>query len=188
MGAEQTIFDFAGQKLDLAKGRLHGPGGEVALPPKSFDLLVYLLQNAGRVIPKDELLDAIWPDVTVTEDSLPQCIRDIRLALAESGAGLLRTVPRRGYLFADAAGQNGRPKRQSSQPNRLGWRHCVSSKLFAPVRGNRSRHISSFGSNARADGSRRSEDFHLNFGLHSGLPACPQRCSRTIETTSGSQR
>lgn len=135
MGAEQTIFDFAGHKLDLAKGRLHGPGGEVALRPKSFDLLVYLLQNAGRVIPKDELLDAIWPDVTVTEDSLTQCIRDIRLALGESGAGLLRTVPRRGYLFADAAGWNGpADATELPQPNRLGWRHRMSSKLCAPVR------------------------------------------------------
>ena len=53
----------------------------VELRPKSFVLLGYLVRHAGRVIPKDELLDAVWNDVTVTEDSVTQCIRDIRLAL-----------------------------------------------------------------------------------------------------------
>lgn len=99
MASEQTVFDFAGHKLDLATGRLLGPGGEIALRPKSFDLLVYFLRNSGRVIAKSELLDAIWPDVTVTEDSLAQCVHEIREALSASGSLLLRTVPRRGYLF-----------------------------------------------------------------------------------------
>lgn len=126
MAAEQTVFDFAGHKLDLATGRLLGPGGEIALRPKSFDLLVYFLRNSGRVIAKGELLDAIWPDVTVTEDSLAQCVHEIREALGTSGPLLLRTVPRRGYLFVagqEHAGNGDTP--ESRGPPGLGaagWR------------------------------------------------------------------
>lgn len=95
-------YRFAGHVLDLGKGILKASAGEVALRRKSFDLLAYFVRNAGRVVPKDELLDAVWPGVTVTEDSLTQCVSDIRRALGDKGL-LLRTVPRRGYVFAEAA-------------------------------------------------------------------------------------
>jgi len=100
--AEQEIFRFKDFRLDIGKGRLSGPEGEIVLRRKSFDLLVYLVRHAGRVVPKDELIEAIWPDVAVTDDSLTQCIHDIRQALGPTGPELLRTVPRRGYLFAEA--------------------------------------------------------------------------------------
>lgn len=91
--------------VDLGRGRVFRDGTEVSLRPKSFALLAYMVQRAGRVFAKDELLGAVWPDVIVTEDSLTQCIHEIRQALGAEAAALLRTVPRRGYLFADAAAQ-----------------------------------------------------------------------------------
>ena len=90
---------FSGFTLDLVRGRLLCDEGDVPLRPKSFALLSHLARNAGRVISKDELLSAVWPDVTVTEDSLTQCIHEVRRALGPEGGTLLRTVPRRGYLF-----------------------------------------------------------------------------------------
>ncbi len=72
---------------------------EVTLRAKSFELLVHLARNAGRVVPKDELLANVWNGLTVTEDSLTQSIHDVRRALCDTEQKLIRTVPRRGYLF-----------------------------------------------------------------------------------------
>lgn len=94
---------FAGFTLDPRKGLLTRGNTTIELRPKSYAVLQYLARNPGRVLSKDELLDAVWNDVTVTEDSLTQCIRDIRLALGEAGQSLIQTMPRRGYLFAGEA-------------------------------------------------------------------------------------
>jgi DNA-binding winged helix-turn-helix (wHTH) protein len=90
---------FAGFTLDLARGRLLGDEGDVPLRPKSFAFLSHMARNAGRVVSKDELLSAIWPEVIVTEDSLTRCVHEVRKALGPTGPAVLRTVPRRGYLF-----------------------------------------------------------------------------------------
>src|SRR5262245_60565659 len=95
-----TSFEFAGHVLDLQLGRLRRGDEDLALRSKSFLLLAYFIQNSGRVLGKDELVSAIWPDVTVSDDSLTQCIKEIRRALGQGASGLIRTVPRRGY-FAD---------------------------------------------------------------------------------------
>jgi DNA-binding winged helix-turn-helix (wHTH) protein len=68
------VFRFDGFTLDLQRGRLSGPAGDVTLRPKVFALLAYLAQHAGRVVPKAELLDAVWPDVIVAMRAcLAQC-------------------------------------------------------------------------------------------------------------------
>jgi TolB-like protein len=72
---------------------------DIALRAKSFALLSYLVRARGRVVTKEELLSALWPDVTVTEDSLTQCVHEVRRALGPDRATLIRTVARRGYLF-----------------------------------------------------------------------------------------
>lgn len=74
--------------------------------PRVFDLLAYLVHNAGRVVPKDELLDALWPNVTVTESSLQRAASLARRVLADGGIGeALRNFARHGYRFAlDAPG------------------------------------------------------------------------------------
>ncbi len=94
----KTSFEFAGHVLNLRQGSLRKGGVDVALRRKSFLLLAYLVQNSGRVLGKDELVAAIWPDVEVSDDSLTQCMKDIRKALGPEGGGFIRTVPRRGYI------------------------------------------------------------------------------------------
>ncbi|WP_249730138.1 MULTISPECIES: winged helix-turn-helix domain-containing protein [unclassified Chelatococcus] len=69
--------------------------------PRVFDLLVYLVRNAGRVVPKDELMDALWPDLTVTEASLQRAVSLARAALAAGGLEqAIRSYVRHGYRFA----------------------------------------------------------------------------------------
>jgi adenylate cyclase len=94
-----SVFSFAGHSLDLVQGRLRNAAGEVMLRPKSLALLTYLLRNPGRVIAKEELIGAVWPDVIVSDDSLSQCLKDIRATLGPEAEGLIRTVPRRGLIL-----------------------------------------------------------------------------------------
>jgi len=92
---------FSGFTLDLDRGRLFDAGNrEILLRRKSLDLLAYLALNAGRVISKGELINATWQNVSVTDDSLTQCISDIRRKLGDGDQKLIRTVSRRGYMLS----------------------------------------------------------------------------------------
>jgi TolB-like protein/DNA-binding winged helix-turn-helix (wHTH) protein len=95
----RTVLRFDRFALDLGRGCLRDGRVEVPLRPKSFDLLRALTLNAGRTVSKDELMDAVWPGVYVTEGSLFQCVHDVRRALGDEDQRLLRTVARRGYLL-----------------------------------------------------------------------------------------
>ena len=92
-------FRFASFKLDLDRVCLHTPSGEVKLRPKSFEVLRYLVQNARRVVTKEEVINTVWSGVTVTEESLTRCISEIRRALGDDGQQIVRTVPKHGYLL-----------------------------------------------------------------------------------------
>src|SRR6266404_5881708 len=98
--ARGGVFAFEGYTLDPTRGCVRNANGEIELRPKSFELLSYLVANAGRLISKDELVNAVWPDVIVTDDSLTQCVSDVRRALNDADRRIIKTVPRRGYLFA----------------------------------------------------------------------------------------
>jgi DNA-binding winged helix-turn-helix (wHTH) protein len=95
----RTTFRFGSFTLDLSRSLLTGLGKDVTLRPKPQALLAYLAANQGRVISKDELLSAVWPDVFVTEDSLTQTIREVRKALGPGNEDLIRTISKRGYLL-----------------------------------------------------------------------------------------
>ncbi len=86
--------------LDDGRGTLKAPDGtETVLRPKTLDLLRLMLRNAGRVVGRQEILDAVWPNIFVTDDSITQCVVEIRKAMGSGGVDLLKTVPRRGYLM-----------------------------------------------------------------------------------------
>ena len=98
--AAQKILQFGKFVLNPNTANLSCADQEVPLRAKSFDVLFYLARNPGRVVSKDELIEFIWPNVIVTDNSLVQCISDIRVALADDAQTILKTVARRGYLFA----------------------------------------------------------------------------------------
>jgi DNA-binding winged helix-turn-helix (wHTH) protein/TolB-like protein len=96
--------------LDLTRGCLqHGPN-EIRLRPKSFQVLKYLVENSGRLISKDELIGAVWVDASVTDDSLVQCLKDIRHALCDEAQQIIKTVHGRGYIFDTEVRDSGSPR------------------------------------------------------------------------------
>ena len=92
-------FGFASFTLDLDRVCLRSPSGETNLRPKSFAVLRYLVENARRVVTKDEVIDAVWSGVTVTEESLTRCISEVRRALGDESHEIVKTISKRGYLF-----------------------------------------------------------------------------------------
>jgi adenylate cyclase len=90
---------FGSFTLDLDRLCLRGPSGRAYLRPKSFEVLRYLVEHAGRVVTKEEMLNAIWPDVTVGDESLTQCVSEVRRAIGDENQSIIKTVPRRGYLM-----------------------------------------------------------------------------------------
>ncbi len=87
--------------MDAGWRARHPDGRECDVPlrPKSFEVLHYLIQNAGQLVSREDVLGAVWPDVIVTEESLTQCVSEVRQALGGAGQTIIRTIPKRGYLF-----------------------------------------------------------------------------------------
>lgn len=119
--------------LDPITGRLRRGDSMIELRSKSFEVLAVLAQRAGQLVTKEELFAACWPNVVVTDDSLVQCVRDIRRALDNGEQHAIRTVPGRGYVFtcsvteldaapAPALEAPPSPDRPTRDPNVSGWR------------------------------------------------------------------
>jgi DNA-binding winged helix-turn-helix (wHTH) protein len=96
----RRYYSFGDFTLDVEHRVLRRNGGELTLRPKSFDVLVYLVDHHSQLVTKTALLEAVWPDTAVVDNSLAQCLVEIRRALDDDSQQLIRTVVRRGYLFA----------------------------------------------------------------------------------------
>lgn len=90
---------FENFQLELERGVLTREGRDVPLRPQSFDVLVYLVQNHGRLVSKDELLSEVWSGRIVGDDSITQCLTEIRAALDDADRTKIKTLPRRGFIF-----------------------------------------------------------------------------------------
>lgn len=92
-------FVFGDFDVDLDRGGLTRGGEEISLRPKTFSVLLYLLEHAGQLVSRSELLSAVWPGVVVTDGSIDQCVIELRKALGDDEHMVIRTVPRRGFIF-----------------------------------------------------------------------------------------
>jgi DNA-binding winged helix-turn-helix (wHTH) protein/TolB-like protein/Flp pilus assembly protein TadD len=92
-------YSFNDFTVDLDRGCLLRAGQEVKLRPKVFEALRYLVENNQRLVTKAELIGAVWPGSFVTDDSLVQCLVELRRALGDDAQECIKTVPRRGYIF-----------------------------------------------------------------------------------------
>jgi len=105
----ERFIVFPPFQLDLVDERLRQDGVVVELRPKTFAVLRHLLQHAGRLVTKSDLLDAVWADVAVTESVLKGCIAEIRAALGDDRESprFVETAHRRGYRFIGAVARPG---------------------------------------------------------------------------------
>lgn len=110
----ETIGKF---RFDAAGGKLtHNLGPGVVLRPQTAAVLDVLCRRRGEVVTRDDLMAEVWPTTTVTEDSVTQCIREIRAALGSDGHRLVRTFPKRGYMLELATETAALPT-----PTRRNW-------------------------------------------------------------------
>jgi TolB-like protein/DNA-binding winged helix-turn-helix (wHTH) protein/Tfp pilus assembly protein PilF len=117
MSTTPRRFRFGDFTLDLTRGALCAGHRPVELRPKSFGVLAHLVEHAGRLVPKDELMQAVWPDVVVSDESLAKCVSEVRAALGDAKQHVVKTVPRRGYLFdAPVSPANGWPASPALTP------------------------------------------------------------------------
>jgi TolB-like protein len=96
-----VVLTFGNHRLDLARRELRHGGEQVALEPRAFDLLAFLIQNRDRVVSKDDLLEAIWGGRIVSDSAIATRINAVRRALSDDGAAqrLIRTFSRKGFRF-----------------------------------------------------------------------------------------
>jgi adenylate cyclase len=111
------MYRFGPFVLDAADRSLKRQGAPIPLTPKTFDLLLILVENAGRLVEKDVLLRTVWPDVAVEEGNLTKGVFSLRQLLeAEGGPRYIETVPKRGYRFAASVTTSGEPAGSVSPP------------------------------------------------------------------------
>ena len=98
------LYAFDGYQLDTQRYELRHGGALCALERQGFNVLVYLVQHRDRVVTKDELMEQLWPNQSVSESTLTQRLRAARRALGDSGREqrLIKTVHGRGYRFIAA--------------------------------------------------------------------------------------
>jgi len=109
--SDDKIQLFEGYTLDLARGSVLREGVPVHLRPQSYEVLKYLVENRGRLVSKDKIIEDVWHGAAVTDGSLGKCIEEVRDALGEQAAKYVRNVRGRGYIFEAEA--NGIEKARS---------------------------------------------------------------------------
>jgi DNA-binding winged helix-turn-helix (wHTH) protein/dipeptidyl aminopeptidase/acylaminoacyl peptidase len=111
-------YEFGPFRLEPATRRLLREGEPLPLTPKAFDTLLLLVQNAERVVDKEEVLRRVWPDAVVEESNLAQNVFTLRKALGDTpeGARFIATVPRRGYRFVAAVTPHRNGRSAAAEP------------------------------------------------------------------------
>src|SRR4051794_9380674 len=96
------LYEFGAISLDPAQRRLSRNGEPVHIPPKAFEVLVFLVQHAGDLVDKHELIEAVWPGVFVEEGNVTVAVHTLRRALScdEGDQKYIETISKRGYRFS----------------------------------------------------------------------------------------
>lgn len=120
----RSVYEFGPFRLDASERQLLRDGNPIPLAPKVFDTLVALVESCGRLVSKDQLMRALWPDTFVGEATLARNISDLRKALGESPdqTRYIETVPRIGYRFTASlrpARTHGERQAVDQRPNRV---------------------------------------------------------------------
>src|SRR5947209_7351595 len=97
----QPIYRLDGIEIDTSRACLKRDGQEQHLRPKTFHVLLYLLEQRQRLVTKNDLIENFWAETAVTDNSLEQCLAEIRKVLGDDSRHprFIKTVPRAGYRF-----------------------------------------------------------------------------------------
>jgi DNA-binding winged helix-turn-helix (wHTH) protein len=98
-GSAQTEIGFGRWRLSPVRRRLLADGEPVALGSRAFDVLLALVEAHGNLVTKDALMRRVWPGTVTEDNSLQVQISALRKALGQDAAGLIATIPGRGYCF-----------------------------------------------------------------------------------------
>lgn len=94
-----VVFRFAGAEFEQLSGTLRTGEQERRLRPQTAAVLAQLLEHAGQLVTHEALIQSVWGDTIVTDNSLAQCISEIRGVLGSTPDNVIETVPRRGYIL-----------------------------------------------------------------------------------------
>ncbi|MEM7220733.1 MAG: winged helix-turn-helix domain-containing protein [Pseudomonadota bacterium] len=110
------VYSFGEFEIDEARITLTAAGDPVAVQRRVWDLLLYLVKNRDRVVDKDELQDAVWPGMVITETALTRAVMKARRAVADDATSprWIKTVHGRGYHFVGTVHERSPPEGQSS--------------------------------------------------------------------------
>ena len=130
------VFEFGPFRLDTAERLILLDGRPVPVAPRVFDTLVALLENAGRLVEKNELISMLWPDTFVEEGTLARYVSDLRKVLGESsGKGkYIETVPKAGYRFVATVTRSDRQDAAVTIERRTTSRVVVEEESEGDVR------------------------------------------------------
>jgi DNA-binding winged helix-turn-helix (wHTH) protein len=121
--ADKLVYRFGRFRLDPSERVLLLDNSAISLPPKAADTLLLLVENAGHVVTKEDLLKHVWQNAFVEEGSLTRTISILRKALEDDAEGreVIKTIPTRGYRFAAPRGRHSRRKcpQDQAQKNRI---------------------------------------------------------------------
>src|SRR5690348_18312593 len=103
------IYEFGSYRLDAEERVLSRDGQAILLQPKDLETLLVLVERAGHIVEKEELLEKVWPGVFIEEGNLARRIFNLRQVLGDSedGRKYIETIPRRGYRFVAAVREDG---------------------------------------------------------------------------------
>jgi TolB-like protein/DNA-binding winged helix-turn-helix (wHTH) protein/Tfp pilus assembly protein PilF len=115
---EKHFYIFGPYRLDPVEQVLWRADQPVPLPPKDVEMLIVLVERAGHIVEKDELLERVWPGVFIEEGNLARRVFNLRQALGDGSEGqkYIETVPRRGYRFTAAVAEEGGESSAAAQP------------------------------------------------------------------------
>lgn len=131
-GGNKGIYRFKSFQLNVSERQLFNGEKAISLAPKAFDVLVYLVENPGHLVEKDELMDAVWADSFIEPNNLPRTIHTLRTALGqrENGDVYIETVPKKGYRFiADVSAIHPQQSANGSPPST-----AASQEQARPIR------------------------------------------------------
>src|SRR5690349_10926876 len=102
-----SVYEFGPYRVDSSARSLTRQGAQVAITPKAFDTLLYLVSNAGRTMSREQLIAAVWPDTFVEDGNLNFNISQIRKILGDHAPGVpyIQTLPKLGYRFTAEVSQ-----------------------------------------------------------------------------------